>query len=217
LSRLVPAIPPGEGGFQPLRLGPEASGPVADRSVDEDFVDRHAADGIETVPAREFRHIMRSEIKVASGTSHCARISNSDAHSKQWPGSTTRPSTPETGVKLASKYSSNEQRAAVRMEKRTAAEIGAVQRLSGVSKSQQHERLIVQNYAGVDDGALTIEPVNIEPIVAPSTFNEKIDIGFDHVPPGTAPPDPAEFAIRKNVTRLHKEAVRARVALPLDR
>ena len=54
----------GERRFQPFGLGPEPGGRIADRPVDHDFVDRHAAPMIEAVAAGEPRHAVGDQGRV---------------------------------------------------------------------------------------------------------------------------------------------------------
>jgi hypothetical protein len=82
---------------------------------------------------------------------------------------------------------------------------------------QQHERLIVQVGARVEDDALMVEAVDVEAVVATTPLDEKIDIGVDHLPPGTGPPERAEFTIGEDVPGLNEQAMRAGVLFAVNR
>jgi hypothetical protein len=82
-------------------------------------------------------------------------------------------------------------------------QLRARERPSRMRERQQHERLIVQVGARVEDDALMVEAVDVEAVGATTPLDEKIDIGVDHLPPGTGPPEPAEFTIGEDVPGLH--------------
>ena len=96
-------------------------------------------------------------------------------------------------------------------------EVGTLQCAACVSEREQHERLIVKVGARIEDAAFMIEAMNIEPVGAPSAFDEKVDVGVDHLSPRTDPAQPSEFAVRKDMASLNKQAMRTDVFLAVDR
>lgn len=96
-------------------------------------------------------------------------------------------------------------------------EIGPLQCAAGVSEGEQHERLIVKIGARIEYAAFMIEAMDIEPVGAPSAFDEKVDVGVDHLAPRTGPAQPSNLAVRKDMARLNKQAMRTDVFLAVDR
>src|SRR5271166_3819940 len=73
-------------------------------------------------------------------------------------------------------------------------QFGALERPTRIGKRQQHERLIVKIGARVEHRAVVIEPVDAEPVRATSALDKEIDVGVNHLSPGTGPAEPAKLA-----------------------
>src|SRR5208337_4901853 len=68
----------------------------------------------------------------------------------------------------------------------------ALERPPRMREREQHERLVVEIGARVEDVAPMVEAVDVEAVGAAAPLDEKIDVGVHHLPPRTLPAQPAE-------------------------